>query len=246
MYSKTIKKLVKKYTVHLIIIFFLANTSIALLIFSKAASNQCMTQTEIDSDSRCLYVYQNYVYEKGTRSKPHKGHACGMNVDSIMPNLHFVGSVLTKFNNTKIAPFCTGTNPTTTPTATATATTTATQQPTEQPTQTPIQSGQNPTQQPTANPTQTPTQSGQAATPTATTTSTPTQSGQTPTPTQTSVSYSGNTFGEILGKPKVEKVTPSPIATETESKLDLTKISKPITYISLLGFIGSIILVILF
>lgn len=221
---KLIKKLIKKYLVPLIILFFIANTSIALLIFSKASSNDCMTQAEIDADNRCLYVYQNNVYEKGSRNHPHKGHDCGINVDEIMPNLHFVGNVLTKFDNSKVAPFCTSVAPTQTPTQAPTST---------------------PTVTPTANPTATPTASGQAtatAKPTATAlgtlvpTAEPTSTA-TATQNPTSQSFSGNDFGEILGKP-----TKTSLPVVTEQKFDLTKISKPITYISLLGLIGSIVL----
>ena len=83
MSNKKIKSLLKKYLLHLIILFVLANASTALYFFSKAQNNSCMTQEQIDSDSRCLYVYHDKVYEMGSRSRPHKGHQCGMNVDSI-------------------------------------------------------------------------------------------------------------------------------------------------------------------
>lgn len=263
---KHIKKLIKKYLIHLIIIFFIANTSIALLIFSKAASEPCMNQAQIDADNRCLYVYQNYVYEKGSRNNPHKNHKCGMNVDSIMPNLHFVGSVLTKFNNDKVAPFCTAVDPTSTPTQAPTQQ--PTQAPTQAPTQTPTrQPTQQATQQPTSQPTsqstskstQTPTQSAtqkpSITQPPKTNTPVPAQSKQTDTPTSqetTAVtpiyeSYSGNTFGEILGKPAVKR---SDISTQgptlQDQKFDLTKISKPVSYASFISLIGSIILILLF
>lgn len=240
MYLKPIKKLVKKYTVHLIIIFFLANTSIALLIFSMAQSEPCMNQSQIDTDARCLYVYQNEVYEMGTRLKPHKGHQCGINVDSIMPNLHFAGKILTKFNNTKVAPFCNSQpNPTNTPT----------QAPTQEPTNTPTATS-TPVPTTTATAISTATAASTATpkstqTPQSTHTSTATPTSTT-TPTQTSVTYTGNTFGEILGKPKIATVVPTPL-TKTESReFNLTKISKPLTYVSLLGFIGSIILILIF
>ena len=257
MYFKQIKKLVKKYTVHLIIIFFLANTSIALLIFSMAQSGPCMNQTQIDADPRCLYIYQNEVYEMGTRSKPHRGHQCGMNVDSIMPNLHFVGNILSKFNNAKVAPFCNIQNPTSTPTQVPTATPTSTPVPTKTATSIPTATA-TATTIATTSATTTPTTVATTKTiPTSTPTSTPTQAAQatntqtqlpTLTPTQTSITYSGNTFGEILGKPAVKRSDPVKQGqTLTESKnFDLTKITKPVTYVSLLGFIGSIILILIF
>ena len=51
-------------------------------------SQTCFTQTSIASDSRCLYVYNNRVYEKGSRSSPHQNHPCGMDVTSIIPATH--------------------------------------------------------------------------------------------------------------------------------------------------------------
>ncbi len=206
--KKTFKKLLKKYLIHLIILFFIANTSIALLIFTKAADEPCMNQSQIDADPRCLYVYQNDVYEMGTRNRPHRGHDCGMNVDSIIPNLHFVGSVLSKFNNTKVAPFCTSVAPTQTPTATPTESGQATA--TAKPTATALG-----TLVPTAEPTST-----------ATTTQNP-----------TSQSFSGNTFGEILGKP-----TKTSLPLVNEQKFDLTKISKPFVYVTLLFLIASVVI----
>lgn len=145
--KKLYKKILKKYVVHLIILFFIANTDVALLIFTKAAND------------------------------PHKGHDCGINVDSIMPNLHFLGSVLTKVNNAKITNFCSqNTTPTENPTQqpTATATSNSTTKPTDKATEKAVT-------QPTVSPTQ--------------------EAVATSSPTSSSVSYSGNTFGEILGKP---------------------------------------------
>jgi hypothetical protein len=234
--KKIYKKLLKKYLVHLIILFFIANTSIALLIFTKAANEPCMNQSQIDADPRCLYVYQNDVYEMGTRSRPHKGHDCGINVDSIMPNLHFMGSVLSKFNNTKRTSFCS---------QAVTPTENPTQQPTQQPTVEPTANNtSNPTsqatQQPTTNPVSNPTAKSTAKATTEATTQPTSEPTVQSTATASSISYSGNSFGEILGKPDNVR---SDLSVVTSDKPDLTKISKPITYISLLGLIASILLI---
>lgn len=226
---KLLKKLVKKYLIQLIIIFLLANSTIALLIFTKAQSSSCMTQAQIDSDSRCLYVYQSWVYEKGTRDKPHKGHQCGMNVDSIIPNLHLVGSVLTKFNNDKVAPFCTTVDPTQTPTTAPTeqsATQTLTVAPTQQPGAT----------EPSK--TNTPTPTSQSVSPA----SVPTIA-TTGTASPTYESYTGNSFGEILGKPRLPRIEK---AVKKEKEFSLTTITKPVSYVSIATIIGSIILILLF
>lgn len=265
--SKKLKKLVEKYLFHLVIIFILANSTIALLIFSKAQSDPCMTQSEIDSDARCLYVYHNEVYEKGTRSRPHQRVDCGQNVDSTIPNLHFSGGTFNRFKETKVASFCTGNQPTQTPTQAPTAlpTATATANPTQTPTQPPVN---NPTVTPTATatnntsqPTNPPTTNSGVPTSTAgpvktaTPTSKPAENGNvvstssTPNPTQlaegSTVSYSGNSFGEILGKPSGGKATKTPIA-DTKKDFDLTSITKPAAYISILSVIGSFLLILIF
>ncbi len=269
MYRK-IKKIAKKYIIHLIIIFILANSTVALLIFSKAQSSPCMTQSEIDSDARCLYVYHDDVYEKGTRSRPHQRVDCGQNVDSSIPNLHFSGGTFNRFKESKIASFCTGNSPTTAPTQapTAAATATATSVPTQAPTQ-------PPTNNPTVTPTATATNSSmQPTNPPATHTATPTNTSQpiktatptpkssdigavisttsTPNPTNLAenniVTYEGNSFGEILGKPGSQKSTKTnaPVTTTDKKEFDLTSITKPAAYISILSVIGSFILILLF
>ncbi len=98
------KKFIKRHILIIIAVFVVANSSILYLYFSNAAS--CMDQAMINADSRCLYVYNGNVYQKGTKSRPHEGIACGRTVDSIIPNLHFSGGTFTKFNTAKIATFC--------------------------------------------------------------------------------------------------------------------------------------------
>lgn len=98
-----------KITVAIIFIFFWI-VAITITINKPPApeveNKICISQEQIDTDSRCLYVYKNNVYEKGTREKPHKGQPCGINVDANIPDLHFVGDVLVKFDNSKIGPYC--------------------------------------------------------------------------------------------------------------------------------------------
>jgi hypothetical protein len=269
--SKKLKKFLKKYIIHLIIIFVLANSTIALLVFSKAQSTPCMTQSDINSDSRCLYIYHNDIYSKGTKRNPHQGADCGTNVDTSIPKLHFSGNTFSKFNEAKIATFCTGPQPTTPPTAPPT------QAPTVAPT---IASTVAPTNAPTSPPTITPTNTAttapattatsasQATTvatvkpqatktaepnkPSATTvTSNTTTSSQTPSPTSNTqiTNNSGSSFGEILGRPSGVKTTKKPMATDevaVKKEFKLTNISKPLTYASVLSVIGSIILILIF
>ena len=51
-------------------------------------SAACLTRQQVSSDSRCLYIMNNNVYQKGSRSSPHKGHPCGTDVTSIIPSFH--------------------------------------------------------------------------------------------------------------------------------------------------------------
>lgn len=251
--SRKLKKLIEKYLFHLVIIFILANSTIALLIFSKAQSDPCMTQSEIDSDARCLYIYHNEVYEKGTRSRPHQGASCGQNVDSTIPNLHFSGGTFNRFKEAKVSSFCTGNSPTQTPTQAPTALPTATATAIANPTQTPTQPSVN---NPTAtNNTSQPTNTTEPVK-TATPTPKPTENGNivsatsTPNPTQlaedNTVSYSGNSFGEILGKPRGQKATKPPTPNTTKKVFELTSLTKPAAYISILSVVGSVILILLF
>lgn len=229
-------KAVRQYIIQIIVFVLVANSGIAFLIFSKAQNSNCMYQDQISSDSRCLYIYNNEVYLKGTKSNPHQGVDCGINVDSIIPDLHFSGNIAGDFNGAKIGSYCGATAPTQAPTEAPTAV------PTQQPTDAP-------TQEPTVAPTQKPaTQKPATAQPQ---TNKPVEPLKTPEPTQTpavvvtSQPVSGNTFGELLGKPEKNEaviVTPTP----QSAKFKLTTITKPITYASVVGFIGSILLLFIF
>lgn len=117
------KKFLKRHLLIIIAVFIVANSTILYLYFSNAAS--CMDQAQIDADARCLYVYNGNVYQKGSRSSPHKGVKCGRNVDSIIPSLHFSGNTFNKFNAAKITTFCANGQtpiPSASPTPSATAT----------------------------------------------------------------------------------------------------------------------------
>ncbi len=52
------------------------------------AQSSCVASSSIASDSRCLYVMNGNVYQKGSKSSPHQGHPCGMDVSSIIPSFH--------------------------------------------------------------------------------------------------------------------------------------------------------------
>lgn len=253
---KSLTKFLKKHIVIIILVLFLANSSVAYMIYSNAQSMSCMNQQQIDADPRCLYVYHNNVYKMGTRQDPHKGNPCGINVDSIIQNFHFAGDIFVKFSNAKVAPFCTAQDPTTAPTQQPTA------QPTQAATQQPTQSAatavatDQPTQQPTAtsggiggynsNPNTAPTQVSQYNTNQNEPTQEPITVNNTTeiiTPIEAAKdkfveSGDARTFGEILNKPTTEA---KDIETK-KKKPDYTKITKPLAYFSLLVFVGSVLL----
>lgn len=124
-----------------------------------------MTIAQVTSDSRCLYIVANQVYQKGSRDAPHQGHPCGTDVTAILPASHVndkAGRLLPNY----IANVCAAATPTPTPKPTAT--------PTPKPTAT-----MTPTPKPSATPTLTPTHAAAIATPT------PTKTGLTLTATPT-------------------------------------------------------------
>lgn len=58
------------------------------IFYIYAQSTTCFTTASVAADSRCLYILDGYVYQKGSRSSPHKGNACGTDVSSIIPSFH--------------------------------------------------------------------------------------------------------------------------------------------------------------
>ena len=101
---------------------------------NKAAT--CFTASQVASDSRCLYIYSGKVYEKGTKSKPHKSNPCGTDVTSIIPSFHF-GNMAKYMDPNYRGDICAVGNPTSTPVPTPAPTSVPTSIPTTIPTATP-------------------------------------------------------------------------------------------------------------
>lgn len=83
----------------------------------------CMTQQQIDADSRCLYIISGKIYSKGSRTSPHNGHQCGTDVTSVVPASH-TGNSATYLVPNYIADVCIAVptsepSPTTQPSATS-------------------------------------------------------------------------------------------------------------------------------
>lgn len=78
----------------------------------------CMTMQQVVSDSRCLRVVNNKVYQKGSRTSLHHGHPCGIDVTSILPSFH-TDSMSKYMTPNYIADLCSQPTPTTVPSPTS-------------------------------------------------------------------------------------------------------------------------------
>ncbi|MBS3079305.1 hypothetical protein J4218_04240 [Candidatus Pacearchaeota archaeon] len=88
------------------ILFFI----IVLFLFGGVSA--CLTTQNISpSSGKCYYIYAGNVYQYGTPSNPHKNHACGTDITSVMPSNHKSSSwkYLTPFYRDTICPACTPT-----------------------------------------------------------------------------------------------------------------------------------------
>ncbi len=111
----------RKLTKRSLVTFFLGLifvTAAALSTRNYIVGQTCFTTQTVSTDSRCLYILQGKVYEKGSRSKPHQGNACGTDVTSIIPSFHF-GDLPKYLDPNLVGSICA---PTPTPTIKPTAT----------------------------------------------------------------------------------------------------------------------------
>ncbi len=182
----------------MVVAFGLGGTYYTVRYFLQAQSS-CFTPQDVQNDSRCLYILNGKVYEKGTHDAPHHGHPCGTDITSELPDFHANNPAMYLDPNLK-GTICDGAQPQ--PTATPTETPSPTPSPTQQPTATPTTAQQQATATPTTQQqstsstthTPTPTISGTTIRLTPTSTKTPTPTGlfqstnddleTTPTPTE--------------------------------------------------------------
>lgn len=68
----------------LIVVSYLLYVQATHIIYGQT----CFTPQTVASDSRCLYILQGKVYEKGTRTSRHQGNPCGTDVTNIIPSFH--------------------------------------------------------------------------------------------------------------------------------------------------------------
>ena len=101
----SIKKILFGYGFHIWFLLFIVNVVIFYAAEYRARGQTCFTTAQVSSDSRCLYILNNKVYEKGTRSAPHQGHPCGTNVTSVIPSFH-TDSPATYLDPTYVGDIC--------------------------------------------------------------------------------------------------------------------------------------------
>src|SRR3990167_1338109 len=140
---KRIKHLpVKRYILLVILMMVIANAGVAITVRLLTFSQTCFTKAQVAADSRCLYIWDNKVFEKGTRSSPHQGHPCGMDVSSLIPSFHMADMAKYLDPNYKGNICSAKSSPTTTPSpipsSTPTITPTVTYTPTPLPTVTSV------------------------------------------------------------------------------------------------------------
>ncbi len=125
------RQFLKTYFFHLLFIFFLANYVLVRQLQLTLFAQGCQTREMIATDNRCLYIYGQQVYEKGTRTKPHKGNTCGSDVTAIIPAFH-TQNMAKYLDPNLVGNVCSGS-----PAPTATPKPTPTHTPISQPTKTP-------------------------------------------------------------------------------------------------------------
>jgi hypothetical protein len=153
--KKNRKKLLKvfvEYGIHLWVILITVNLAVLYAVHFFIMGATCMTAQQVSSDSRCLYIWGQQIYQIGSRPSGHHGHPCGTDVTTVMPSSHTSNQASYLLPN-YVANVCTAVAPT--PTATPKPAS-----PTAKPTNTPIPNKAptaTPKQQPTSTPKPTPT-----------------------------------------------------------------------------------------
>lgn len=91
--KKLLISLLKRYWLQIVLIVFISNFGIIYAIRYLSRAQTCYTKEQVSSDSRCLYIWSEKVFEIGSKSKPHHGHPCGMDVTAIIPGFHLADMV---------------------------------------------------------------------------------------------------------------------------------------------------------
>jgi hypothetical protein len=107
----TYKRFLLKYAVPLLALVFLVNIAIFYSAHFFLLAQTCMTPQQVAADNRCLYIWGQQVFNKGSRSSPHHGHPCGTDVTSIIPSNH-VNNQSSFLLPNFVANLCSATTPT--------------------------------------------------------------------------------------------------------------------------------------
>lgn len=103
------KQLLRHYGLIIVLTLITANLGVAMVTNLRSKAQTCFTTAQVTADARCLYIYSNKVYTKGSKASPHKNHPCGMDVTSILPSFHFT---FAGFTNAYIGNICAAAVPT--------------------------------------------------------------------------------------------------------------------------------------
>lgn len=116
----SVKKVLLGYGLHIWFLLFLVNVVVIYVTQYHARGQTCFTKAQVATDSRCLYILSNKVYDKGSRKSPHHGHPCGTDVTSVVPSSHR-NSAASYLNPNYVGDICVAPPvvPTATPTPTA-------------------------------------------------------------------------------------------------------------------------------
>ncbi len=98
-----------------------------VLISDLLLAAECMTPQQVaDERTRCLFIYESNVFQKGMYPTKHWEHSCGSDVTDVMRNTHLDNPNIYLWPNL-IAPLCETTTTTTSTTTTTIQTTTTSQ-----------------------------------------------------------------------------------------------------------------------
>lgn len=116
-----LKQFLTTYSIHVFILLLFVNIGIYYTVRQYIHANGCMTMAQLQTDNRCLYAFNNQVYQKGNRSNPHNGHPCGTDITSVIPASHLANKTFYFLPN-YVANICSAVANTPTPRLTATPT----------------------------------------------------------------------------------------------------------------------------
>ncbi len=90
LYKSLLMKAFTRFGFQIVFVLMAANIGMVVIIrLFILAQLPCFTIEQLQSDSRCLYILNDKVYEKGTRDAPHYYHPCGSDVTAAIAAVPF-------------------------------------------------------------------------------------------------------------------------------------------------------------